>query len=319
MDVVILAGGYGTRMWPISSNLPKMLFSLGEETVLDSLLRPICSDERVETVYLSTNSRFVPQFESHLSETEYEDVRVSVEETRSNEEKLGAVGGLGGILDRESHTGELVVLAGDNVFGFDFGSFLDAFETSDGPMLAVHDVGTTERARNYGVVELSANTVVDLVEKPAEPETTLVSVGCYGFTSSIREQLHTYLESDSRADDFGSFVRWLVARETVTAFRFDEPWFDVGSPESYREALAWSLDGQSFVAESASVTDAELGDNTVVCERATVEGSRLMETVVLPGGTVRNSELRRSVVAPESAIDDKALSFALIGYRNSDT
>lgn len=317
MDAVILAGGYGTRMWPVTNTLPKMLFPLGNGTVLDRLLTDLGANERIEQIYLSTNRRFATQFETAVAGRD-ETVTVSVEETNSDADKHGAIGGLHALYTRENLSDELLVVAGDNVFGFDLGTFVDAFANRQSSVIATHDVGSLERARNYGVVETKDDCIVSFHEKPSSPASTLVSIGCYGFNATIGESLTTYLEQGLPADNIGSFIGWLVETDTVSAFRSEEPWFDVGAPAPYREAVAWNLDGGAKTADSASSVESVLTAGSFVGERATVERSSLTSTIVLPGATVRNCELRDSIIGPGTTVENRHLANGLLAEPSTE-
>lgn len=319
VDAVILAGGYGTRMWPITSSAPKMLFPLGSSTVLDRLLAALDECDRVGHVYLSTNRRFAEVFEKHLAATDADTVSVSVEDSTTEAEKLGAVGALAALVDREGLEDDTVVVAGDNVFGFDFTQFVDRFDAGETPILAAHDVGSTERARNYGVVQLAGDSVVDLVEKPDDPVGTWVSTGCYGLPASTLPLLETYLDGGSHRDQIGWFLRWLVDERTCRAYCFDDAWFDVGSKESYLRAVSWALDGESYVAETATVTGSTVDANSVVAANAVVDGATLSGTVVFPGATVRGSEVRNSVIAPGAILERQHAAGALLGSDAAST
>lgn len=65
MHAVVLAGGYATRLWPITRHRPKMLLPVGETTVIDRILTELEEDDRIEHVYLSTNENFADDFRSH--------------------------------------------------------------------------------------------------------------------------------------------------------------------------------------------------------------------------------------------------------------
>ena len=58
MKAVVLAGGYATRLWPVTRNRPKMLLPVGETTVIDRILVELERDDRIEDVFVSTNERF---------------------------------------------------------------------------------------------------------------------------------------------------------------------------------------------------------------------------------------------------------------------
>jgi len=313
MKAVVLAGGYATRLWPLTRHRPKMLLPVGETTVIDRVLGELEADERIEDVYLSTNERFAEDFEAHLTETGFDKPQLSVEETTEEDEKFGVVGALAQLVDREGIADEdLLVVAGDNLISFDISAFLDFFERTGTAVLAAYDVGSLDKASSYGVVDLDGDRVVGFQEKPADPPSTLVSIACYAFPAgSVR--FAEYLADGNNPDEPGWFVQWLVDHEPVHAFSFEEAWFDIGTPESYLEAVAWALDGKSVVADSASVTDTTLGENVHVMADATVRGGDLDRSLVFPGATVENCTLRSSIVDSEATLSDLDLSGALIG------
>ncbi len=312
MDAVVLAGGYATRLWPVTRHRPKMLLPVGEVTVIDRILQSLEDDDRVETVYVSTNERFAEQFTQHLGAYSYEKAQLSVEESIEENEKLGVIGALAQLVDREQLTDDLLVVAGDNLLGFELAEFLDFFEARDGSALAAYDVGSSEEASSYGIVELAGERVVDFREKPANPPSTLASIACYAFRAEdVRFQ--EYLESDNNPDEPGWFVEWLQAREPVYAFTFDGEWFDIGTPENYLRAVQWALAGEALIAESATVEQSDIGKNVHVMADAVVRESTLENSLVFPGATVEQSDLRDSIVDREALVRNLALSGALVG------
>jgi glucose-1-phosphate thymidylyltransferase len=313
MHAVVLAGGYATRLWPVTRNRPKMLLPVGEETVIDRILAELEADTRIDDVFVSTNERFAGDFRAHVAEMGYEKPRLSVEDTTDEDEKFGVVGALAQLVDREDIAGEdLLVVAGDNLISFDLGEFLDDFEARGAPTLAAYDVGSRERATSYGVVDLEADRVVDFQEKPADPPSTLVSIACYAFPADA-VRFAEYLEAGNNPDEPGWFIQWLQARRDVYAFTFDGAWFDIGTPDSYLEAVAWSLDGETIVAEDARVEDSDLGANVHVMANATVKDSVVDGSLVFPKATVEGCEVHDSIIDRETHVANLDLAGALIG------
>ncbi len=181
MNAVVLAGGFATRMWPLTKELPKMFLPIGESTVIDRIFTELEADDRIDDVYVSTNERFAPDFEAHLADSEFDKPSLSIEETVDEDEKFGVVGALAQLVDREGIDDDLLVIAGDNLISFDVSEFIDTFEERDAPTLAAYDVGSREKAKSYGLVELEGDRVVDFQEKPDDPKSTLVSIACYAF------------------------------------------------------------------------------------------------------------------------------------------
>ena len=319
MKAVVLAGGYATRMWPITRNRPKMFLPVGERTVIDEIFADLEDDDRVDEVFVSTNERFADTFADYIAESPFEKPTLSVEETVEEDEKFGVVGALAQLVERESVEDDLIVVAGDNMISFDLADFTDFFEDKGTPTLAAYDVGSKERAQSYGLVSLDGDQVADFQEKPDEPESTLVSIACYAFPAETLPDLATYLEDGENPDEPGWFIQWLQSRQPVHAFTFDGAWFDIGTAESYLDAVEYALDGGSLIEDGATVEDTEVGDVVHVMGGATVAGSSLDRSVVFPNATITDCSVRSSVVDEHATIEDLDLSGALIGGYTSIT
>jgi glucose-1-phosphate thymidylyltransferase len=313
MNAVVLAGGYATRLWPVTRHRPKMLLPVGETTVIDRVLSGLEADDRVDEVFLSTNERFADDFREHVADAGYEKPRLSVEETTEEDEKFGVVGALAQLVEREGVAGEdLLVVAGDNLMDFDIAEFIDFFEAREAPTLAAYDVGSREKAKSYGLVDIDGEEVVDFQEKPEDPPSTLVSIACYAFPAEA-VRFGEYLAGDNNPDEPGWFIQWLVDREPVYAFSFDGAWYDIGTSDSYLEAIEWALEGESVVAESATVEDSTVGANVHVMAGATVRDATLERSVVFPGATVTDGRVEDSLVDSEADIRGLDLAGALVG------
>ncbi|WP_276271258.1 NDP-sugar synthase [Haloarcula litorea] len=313
MKAIVLAGGYATRLWPVTKHRPKMLLPVGDSTVIDRILGELEADDRISDVFVSTNERFADDFRDHVADSGYEKVSLTVEETTEEDEKFGVVGALAQLVDREGLGDEdLLVVAGDNLISFDVAEFLDAFESHGDPTLAAYDVGSLERAKSYGLIETEGGEVVDFQEKPDNPKSTLVSIACYAFPSdAIR--FDEYLSGGNNPDEPGWFIQWLVDQDTVRSFSFDGAWYDIGTPESYLEAVAWELEGENVVAEDAVVENTTLGDNVHVLDGAEVVNSSLDNTVVFPDATIVDADIRDSIIDKDTHVESLDLAGALIG------
>ena len=101
MDAVVLAGGYATRLWPITRHRPKMFLPIGEETVIDIIFAELEADARIDRVFVSTNARFAPHFEEFLAARPYRKPQLSIEQTTDEDEKFGVIGALAQLVDRD--------------------------------------------------------------------------------------------------------------------------------------------------------------------------------------------------------------------------
>jgi glucose-1-phosphate thymidylyltransferase len=319
MKAVVLAGGYATRLWPITKHRPKMFLPVGDDAVVDRVFDALEADDRIDEVYVSTNERFAEDFLAHLDESTYEKPVLSVEDTTDEDEKFGVVGALAQLIEREGIDDDLLVVAGDNVISFDLSTFLDFFEEEGDPALAAYDVGSKDRASSYGLVELAGDQVVDFQEKPEDPNSTLVSIACYAFPRETLPLFDRYLEEGGNPDEPGWFIQWLQQDGTVRGFTFDGAWFDIGTPESYLEAVAWELEGSSRVSADATLRNSTVGENVQVLGDAEVIDSHVTESVVFSGATIHNCDVRQSIIDEETHVDGVDLSGALIGAHTQIT
>jgi glucose-1-phosphate thymidylyltransferase len=294
MKAVVLAGGYATRLWPITKDRPKMFLPVGDTTVIDRIFADLEDDDRIEEVYVSTNERFADDFREHLADSPYEKPTLSVEDTTGEDEKFGVMGALAQLVDRENVDDDLVVVAGDN-------------------LISAYDVGSYERAKSYGLVELEGDEVVDFQEKPDDPNSTLVSIACYAYPREVVGEIDTYLAEDGNPDEPGWFVQWLQDRQSVYAYTFEGAWFDIGTPESYLDAVAWMLDGDSIVSEDAVVENTTVGDNVHVLPGAELVNSTVDNSVIFPNATLRDCDVRNSIIDEDTILESIDFSGALVG------
>jgi glucose-1-phosphate thymidylyltransferase len=290
-----------------------MFLPVGGGTVIDTIFEDLEDDDRISEVFVSTNEYFAEEFEEYLAESSFEKPTLSVEETRAEDEKFGVVGAIAELIERENVEDDLLVVAGDNLISFDLSEFADFFYRKEAPVLAAYDVGSRERAKAYGIVELDGDEVVSFQEKPEDPKSSLVSIACYAYPEEVLPLFEKYLDGDNNPDEPGWFVQWLQERGDVYAYSFDEAWFDIGTPQSYLDAVAWYLDGDNYIADDIEVENSTLGKNVHVMEGAEIRNSSLDESVVFRDATIVDSDIRRSIIDEDTVIENLDLSGALIG------
>jgi len=237
MKAVILAAGYATRLRPLTDDRPKQLLPVGGRPLLDWILDRVRELDDVDAVHLVTNSRFASLFTDWAGP---HGVVVHDDGTRSNDDRLGAVGDLQLVIERARLAeDEVLVLAGDNLFELSLSKLVawQRGKTQPAGATAVHDVGDLELAKQYGIVTLDDDDrIVHLVEKPAEPASTLASTVIYVLPREHVRLVEEYMAGGNSADNIGSFLGWLAGREPVYGYRFTGGWYDIGDREQLLEA-----------------------------------------------------------------------------------
>jgi glucose-1-phosphate thymidylyltransferase len=154
MKAVIMAGGYATRLWPITKTKAKPLLPVGRKTIIDVIYEKV---KKFGPVVISTNRTFGSDFRAWARIFH---VELVVENSTKEEEKLGAVRALSEVA--KALDDDLLVVAGDNLFTFALDEFVEFYLRKGKPTIALYDVGDYQLARRYGVVKLNGNKVVEL-------------------------------------------------------------------------------------------------------------------------------------------------------------
>ena len=227
IPVLVLAGGKGSRLMPLTSTVPKPLIRVGKTTLLDSAIDR-CLASGFRNFYLSVNY-LKEQVISHIEARQSDDFSVHfVEES----EPLGTAGPIG--LLPENSQGNLLVVNADVLHNIDLGQMVDDH------LKAKRDLTVGLRLHQttipFGVAEIEGEQIVDVVEKP-----TLsfpVNAGIYVISQSVRDRVAAGLPLD-----MPDLIKECISDGmSVGPFLAHEFWLDVGTHENL--SLAESEIGQ---------------------------------------------------------------------------
>lgn len=316
---VILAGGYATRFWPITKNKPKVLLPIDQDMcVMDKQIKEATEDSRVSDVYVSTNSKFREQILEHIREADYDTPKISVEKTEDEEEKLGVVGALRQFVERENLADKnLMIVAGDNIMDMSLSELLDAFEETRSTYIVTYDIEDKKKASSYGVVGVSDdNHVKKFEEKPENPSSSLVSTACY-MVEKDDVMFNKYLHGDNNPDEPGRYMDWLKDRTDMRTYSFNGEWYDIGTPESYIDAVEWWLNGDKYVSSSTKIINSSIGPNTIILDDCKIEDTDLESSVIFSQSNVRNCSIYRSVIDEKVSVNGADLETGIVGNRDN--
>lgn len=308
MKAFILAGGFATRLWPLTEKRAKPLLPLAGVPLIEHLVRDI--PEGIPII-ISTNAVFQDDFEKWKSHYDDSDrITILIEETSSDDKKLGALGATAQWITRHSIYEDILLLTGDNYCGFSFATFLKA-ATPDTTLIAVHDIGSLEQAKQFGTVLVDDIRVTGFEEKPKEPKTTLVNTGCSLLPASVLPILTTY--AVEHPDNVGGIFEELVRQgKPVECFAFTEPWFDIGSFEAYINATK-ELVGNHILQEEGSVVEETEAQGSIVIgahsrvRRSTLENVVLFEQCDIDDCVLRNCVLDSKCTLKNVDLEGKML------------
>ena len=237
VNVVLLAAGYGTRLYPLTEDCPKALLPIGPRLMLDWILESVRAIPQLGQIVLVTNGRFAGQFDSWRAERRAP-VEVVNDRTMANDTRLGAIRDLMLGASRLKQADDLLALGTDNLFTWPLAEFvLSARGKRPAATIAVRQASSREEASRCGVVATDARNRITLcVEKPASPSSDTIALCVYYFPSSMHARFQQFLDAGGNPDAPGFFLGWLVKQEAVYAFMTAGEWFDIGSVESYERA-----------------------------------------------------------------------------------
>ncbi len=227
MKCLVLASGFGTRMYPLTLNHAKALLPYKGKPMINHIVDKI--PPGIE-ILVNVNKKFEAAF-YQWQKQQAGDIIICVEEVYSDEEKLGAIGSLAHWIKKKNIDEDLMLFGSDNYFEFDLSRFIGAFNGTN-VLVAVCDVGDLSKATRYGVVMLQGSRVVELEEKPAYPKSSLVSTACWIIPSRVFPFITEFC-LETKRDNLGNFITYLTDKDQVFAFPFKETWIDIGNLEIY--------------------------------------------------------------------------------------
>jgi len=235
MILIILAGGFAKRLMPISEFIPKPLLPISGKPIIDHIFDHVKNLD-FEKIIISTNSRFSDQFRYYINtHPAYKNMELIIEPTRSESEKFGAVKGIEYVLDKLNINSDFMVIAGDNFFDFDLHTSFEKFRSINKSVIGLYDIKSLEEAKRFGVVKIDAEgKILNIREKPGNPDSTLISMGVYLFKKDVKKLLEEYIENSENKDTLGTFISWLLEKTELYGIKYNGTWADIGSIDAYR-------------------------------------------------------------------------------------
>jgi glucose-1-phosphate thymidylyltransferase len=246
MIAILLAAGYGTRLYPLTRDRAKPLLPVGGRPIIDYLVDRLeeCAD--IERYLLVSNARFAADFERWAAaRTLSRPLTVLNDGSTDNDNRLGAVADVAFALDSAGalYPGaagawgqDAYVLATDNLPRFDLLEIVALSRRQRASAVFACAVPDPAELRRMGVAELAADgRLLTFEEKPSHPKGTLRVPPFYVYPAADLSLVKDFLSAGQNPDAPGHFLAWLVTRgRPVYALRRDEGTYDIGTLASYR-------------------------------------------------------------------------------------
>ncbi len=328
MKTLILAGGFGTRLRPLSCSRPKMLFPIANKPLIDYSLKSL-SDSGAETIILAVYY-MAESLVRYLGPTKYDLGIMYSREKRP----LGTGGPIKKAKDMLN--GEpFMVINGDILADFDYTRLINYHEEKKGTAtIALTNVNDPTR---YGSVELDWEGRINrFVEKPevGKAPSNLINAGIYIFEPEIFD----YIPDGRKVRIETEVFPKLAEEKKLYGFESHGFWMDIGEPKDFLSANSSILhrnrgteygDGTSVNAAAKIIAPSTLGENVRVEADSIIgpnvslgddvqvgKGCRIENSVIFPGVTIEDYSSVKNAIIGENVIIErwvKVESGSLVG------
>lgn len=221
LDAVVMAGGRGTRLFPLTEELPKPMLPVGEKPLLEIIIEQL-RNAGIQKVNVTTHHK-PEKIQDHFGDGKNFGVELSYV---SEDKPLGTAGAIG-LLDNDTHQ-TLLVINGDILTQVDLKAML-SFHRENKADLTVA-VRSFDMKVPYGVIECEGEKVSRVQEKPKIK--FLVNAGIYLLEPSVRE----YIPSGEHYNMTDLIERLIEEKLNVISFPIHEYWLDIGAHAEYEKA-----------------------------------------------------------------------------------
>ncbi|MDP9400375.1 MAG: glucose-1-phosphate thymidylyltransferase [Actinomycetota bacterium] len=319
MKGLILSGGKGTRLRPITHTSAKQLVPVANKPVLFYGIEAMAGAGIDEVGII-----IAPETGGEIRAAAGDGSQFGLRLTYIEQE--APLGLAHAVLTAQPFLGDepFVMYLGDNLLQGGITELVDEFRAKGPDALIL--LTPVPDPQNYGVAELDGDRVVRLVEKPREPATDLALVGVYMFTAAVHEAAHAITPSARGELEITDAIQHLVdGGRRVEPHVVRGWWKDTGRLEDMLEAnrlvldrlearvegelVASQCDGRVVVAHGARLerstvrgpaiigsgtrlVDAYVGPYTAIGEGCTIEGAEVEHSILLAGASVRGLQGR---------------------------
>jgi glucose-1-phosphate thymidylyltransferase len=226
MRGVILAGGKGTRLLPLTKVTNKHLVPVGNKPMIEYPLETLTLIG-IKDILIVTGVEHMGQIADYLEDGS----SYGLEFTYRVQKKAGGIAQALSLAEDFSRGKKLAVILGDNIFGYSFREEAMRFLTNDyGAMLFLKEV---EDAQRFGVatIDKQRKQIISIEEKPEQPKSNLAVTGLYFYDSTVFDKIRQ-LKPSARGELEITDVNTKYVQEGRTTYQILLNWFDAGTHES---------------------------------------------------------------------------------------
>lgn len=244
MKGVILAGGLGSRLFPLTKATNKHLLPVGREPMLFHPIRQL-RDAGIEDILVVTSTDHMGDVVRCLGSGK--DFNCSL--SYKVQESAGGIAHALALAENFAAGHKICVLLGDNIFECSIAPYVQKFRQQNlGARVLLKQVGDPER---YGVAALDEHQVIEIEEKPHQPKSQLAVVGLYLYDAQVFDIIRTIEPSPRGEYEITAVNNCYIAQQQLQYDVCQGRWTDAGTFDSLQEANKIMTDNQNRILPHA--------------------------------------------------------------------
>lgn len=217
MKCIILCAGYSETNESVE---PYALLKVDDGiTALDVLIEQVEEIDTVDQIYVVTNGKNYDKFLNWYQKSNNNKVKVINDNTTSPEAKLGAIGDIKFTLNCENVDDDLLIIAGDAIYDFEFKSIYEYYKEKNSAVVAVKKVDNVLDLKKFGVIKFDKdNKVIEMHEKVINPVGNHMALALYFYPRETIRLFDFYLSEGNKTTAPGYFLEYLYNNLDVYAY-----------------------------------------------------------------------------------------------------
>tara|TARA_R110000868_G_scaffold304437_14_gene565168 strand:+ start:7804 stop:8508 length:705 start_codon:yes stop_codon:yes gene_type:complete len=227
MKGIILAGGTGSRLYPLTKVTNKHLLPVGSKPMIYHPIEKFL-EVGIEEILIVTGTDHMGAVVNLLGSGK----DFGCKFTYKVQDEAGGIAQALGLAENFAGTEPVVVILGDNIFEASLEKAVDNFR-GKGAQILIQEVHDPQR---YGVAELDGENVISIEEKPEKPKSNFAVTGIYFYDSTVFKCIKTLKPSGRGELEITDVNNYYIRQGEMKSSVLEGWWTDAGTPESYKHA-----------------------------------------------------------------------------------
>ncbi len=235
MQALILAAGFGTRLYPITKETPKTLIKIKEKPLIEYIIKNLEKIKEVETIYILSNNKFYINFLEWFNNFKNKTTKkIKILNNGAYNKEKGAIEDLKYALDIIKKD-ELFLIASDNLFEFNLQNLVDLAREKNSSTAALKILEDKKLIKKYNNILLNQeNRIIFFKEKPKKTRSNIFSTAIYFLKKHDMEKIKNH--DFEKLNNFGEILGFLHKESEVYGHIYNGFWVDIGSLEELEKA-----------------------------------------------------------------------------------